>query len=308
MKICDLYKQKNSPVFSAEVIPPRNGDPIADIDETVKHLKDYDMKFISVTWGAGGSLRGGTLPIAARIKYKFGIETMAHVTCRDFSIQQMENTLVDAKLLGITNILALRGDPPRGESAYSAKPDGYQFANELVEHLSELRKGLYLKRVNEKDVFKTDYKPGEPYDVSICVAAHPEGHCDCPSPADNIVHFKKKVDAGADMAITQMVFSAKVYEDFLKETTAAGITIPIIPSIYLMQSYGFLSHMPFFNTTLPAHIKAEVEKNRDKPEAIKQICFEHTLDMCRKLLKIAPGLHFYTMNNPKNVIRLIESI
>ena len=309
MKIIDLYKQKKSPVFSIEVLPPRNGESIEIIDRVVESFKPYDIGYYSVTWGAGGSLRGGTLPISLRIKEKYGIETMAHFTCRDFSVQQVENTLVDAKYLGIQNILALRGDPPEGDKRYKPKADGYQYASELVSHIDALRKGRYLKRTNERQSEDDKYKEGEPFDFCVCIACHPEGHAESPTMEEYLRHLKHKAAQGADFALSQMFFDPQVFEDFVAQCRRTGITLPIVPGIFLLPSWKSVPYITGnFNTSLPADLRAELEKNQDNQDAFQDICVEHTVSMVRRLLKSAPGVHFYSMNNAKLITRVLDRL
>ncbi len=309
MKIADFYKQKKSPVFSVEVLPPRNGESVTIIDSVVQALRPYPIRYYSVTWGAGGSLRGGTLPITLRIREKFGIEAMAHLTCRDFTKQQVENILVDAKYMGIENILALRGDPPEGESVYQPNPNGYRYASELVEHMVNLRKGLYYKRTNEKDSIQSPFKEGEPYPVCIAVAAHPEGHSESPSLEADRAVFKQKVDSGADLALTQMVFTPEIYENFVDDCRRRGVQIPIVPGIFILPGFGSMGYiLAKLKLSLPDDLKKEFERCKDSPDALRAFSVEHTLHLVRRLLRTAPGIHFYSLNNASLIAQVLDRL
>ena len=290
------------------MVPPRNGENIQLIDDLVQHFSAYDISYYSITWGAGGSLRGGTLPLTNRIIQKYGVEAMAHLTCRDFSKQQIENILIDAKYLGIDNILALRGDPPQGETNYAPHSDGYQYASELVEHIANLKQGNYLLRTNEQDGTK-EYKTGNPYDPCIAVACYPEGHPEASSIHKDWEYFKVKVEKGADLAITQMVFDVSKFVDFKNWCDAKGITIPIVPGVYPLHSIKDLKYLPYqFHVSLPYTFVEEAGDLANDPEAFRKASLRFTTKLVRDLLQVAPGVHFYSMNNKEIVSQIFDNL
>ncbi len=307
MKINELYN-KGKKIFSIEVIPPRNGENIQLIDDLVSHFSHYDISYYSVTWGAGGSLRGGTLPLTSRIITKYGVEAMAHFTCRDFSKQQIENILIDAKYLGIDNVLALRGDPPQGDKKYTPHADGYQYATELVDHMYNLRHGKYLLRTNEQDGTR-ECKQGDPYDPCIAVACYPEGHPEAESIHKDWEYFKMKVDKGANLAITQMIFDVTKYIDFANWCKAKGITIPIIPGVYPLHSIGDLKFLPYhFHVSLPYDFVEKAQACGDNKEEFRKVSLAFTAKLVQDLLEVAPGVHFYSMNNQELLSELLDRL
>lgn len=213
--------------LSAEVTPPRNGAEQGDVLEQVSRLVEAGAQFLAVTKGAGGSLRGGSLPIAQAIKEQFGVPAIAHFTCRDLAPEEVENQLVDHGYFGIRNILALRGDPPDGQPGWRAREGGYSYAYELVEQISRLNDGHYLHRPGGPAAEKQ-----EPTDFCIGVAAYPEH----PDPAEGLRFFARKIEAGAQFAITQMVFDAEAYARFLDRCERRGLDVPIVPGTRILVS------------------------------------------------------------------------
>src|SRR3989338_305897 len=199
-KITDLLKEKKFTV-SVELVPPRNGEGKDEILNKIENLKGK-VDFVSVTKGAGGSLRGGTLPISVFAK-EHGIIPISHFVCRERTSAEIENDLIDMYYFDINNILALRGDPPAG--AKDEVWDGdYEYAYLLVNQLKRLNHGKYLPR---KNVDTEDSRPGIKTDFCIIVAGHPEDPVE-----KEIEHLKAKIEAGAEVIITQMIFSFKEYE------------------------------------------------------------------------------------------------
>lgn len=308
MQIIDLYEQNDPKVLSIELIPPRNGGSIEIIDKLVEQFNNYPIGFFSITWGAGGSLRGGTLPLTWRIKERHQVETMAHLTCRDFTVQTVENILMDAKYLGIENVLALRGDPPQGEDDYQFDESGYQYAYQLIEHLQNLRNGKYLKRVSDNNEY-VEYRQGEPFEVCVCAAGYPEGHLEAPSKEVDWQRFKTKVDIGVDFAITQMVFNVDHYKEFIRWCRACDIAIPIIPGVFPLRRYNDLNKLPdMFGVTIPEEYSRELEKVKDNPDKFKEVSVDYTTHIVKEFLAMAPGIHFYSMNNFELVSRILDRI
>ena len=188
-KITEIVK-KQSFTLSAEVIPPRNGGGPGPILDQINRLTSNGAQFLAVTKGAGGSLRGGSLPIAQLIKDRFQRPCIAHFTCRDLVPEEVENQLIDHHLFGIRNILALRGDPPLNADGWKAREESYPYAYMLIEQIRNLNEGIYL----ERDGFKVEAR--EKTDFCIGAAAYP----DSPDSKERIDYFKMKIDAGATYA------------------------------------------------------------------------------------------------------------
>lgn len=303
MKIIDIINgkiQSGEPVLSVEIIPPRNGDRIEKIMRKVETLKEIAPDFVSVTRGAGGSLRGGTVPISYLIRHKFGIETMAHLTCLDTSVEELENSLIDHRYLEIENILALRGDPPRdATSEYLKRPEFHyhKYACDLVRQINGMNRGQYLARKIDKQKKGQNHRDGEKANFCVAVAGHPEGHPDTPDRETGLAHLKEKVDAGADFIVTQMIFDPIIYREFIEDCRKMGIDKPIIPGIRPVTRYESIEHIEnFFGVTVPPVFKNTL-RNADKATSHCRGLLL-ALDLGRELLKTgAPGIHFYLMND-----------
>jgi len=213
--------------LSAEIIPPRNGAEQAAVIANIAQLVQSGAHFLAVTKGAGGSLRGGSLPIAQVIKEQFGVPCIAHFTCRDLLPEEVENQLMDHHYFGIRNILALRGDPPDGQLDWRPRPGGYRHAHELIAQIHRLNHGQYLPRPGGP-------QPEAQAPTQFCIgsAVYPEH----PHPRERIDFFKQKVDAGAEYAITQMVFDPDAYGRFLDACEKARINVPILPGTRILRS------------------------------------------------------------------------
>ena len=224
-KITDILKERKF-TLSAEIVPPRNGSSAEAILDQLRRLTQAGCQFMSVTKGAGGSLRGGSLPIAQSIKETFQLPCIAHFTSRDLLPEEVENQLVDHHLFGIRNILALRGDPPQGVPNWVPRDGSFPFAYQLVERIRELNAGRYIERKGYSVAGR------ESTDFCIGVACYP----DHPVATERVAFFKRKFEAGAEYAISQMLFDADSYARFLDDTAKAGCALPILPGTRLLKS------------------------------------------------------------------------
>jgi len=283
-KITDILKKKFT--YSVEVVPPRNGSEV-DIFKKLQVLKDVGIDFLSVTKGAGGSLRGGTVPISYFAQEKFGISTIAHFTCRETVKERIENNLIDLNYFNIKNILALRGDPPDMQEDYVWE-GSYKYAYNLVNQINKMNHGEYVFRKGF-DEGNGDQAEGKKTDFCIGVAAHPEE----PN-GNNVKYLKKKVEEGADFAITQMIFDVDIYKKFLKDLRAAGVTIPVIPGIWPLDvSWKLEQAEEKFKATIPKKVKEFFKDVKDKKE-FREKGIEWTANLCRDLQKAgAPGIHLF---------------
>ena len=223
-KITDILKEKFT--LSVEVVPPRNGVSPQQIFSQIESLVRSGADFMAVTKGAGGSLRGGSLPIAQIIKDQFGLPCIAHFTCRDLVPEEVENHLVDHHFLGIRNILALRGDPPQGADICEEREGAHHYAYQLVEQIIALNRGEFLHRAGYK------VSHCEPMNFCVGVACYP----DHANELERIDYLKRKVDAGAEFAVSQMLFGSESYARFLDECARHRISIPILPGTCVFRS------------------------------------------------------------------------
>jgi methylenetetrahydrofolate reductase (NADH) len=282
MRICDLFvfaAERGEPVFSFEFFPPKNDAGVSALFDSLRALRPLAPAFVSVTWGAGGSSRGRTLEMVTRIKRETEIEAMAHLTCVGVSKKELEEQLAVICDAGITNVLALRGDPPRGQREFIVHPDGLAHASELV---------ALAREVADKR------------GVQLCIggACYPEGHPETRDLGADLKNVKTKVDAGADFLITQLFFENRRYFDFLGRARAAGIDVPILPGIMPVTNVDQIQRFTALcGAHIPAGLSAALRARREDPEATLQLGVAWaTLQAAELLRGGAPGIHFYTLN------------
>jgi methylenetetrahydrofolate reductase (NADPH) len=274
--------------FSAEVIPPRNGSEQRGVMEQISTLIEAGAEFLSVTKGAGGSLRGGSLPIAQAVKERFGVPCVAHFTCRDLTAAEVENLLMDHHYFGIRNILALRGDPPDGVKEWIPREGGHIYAHQLIDQIRNLNAGRYLPRVGGPSV------QGEPERTDFCIGAavypeHPDGK-------ERIEFFRHKVEAGAEYGITDMLFDPGAYARFLDLCGKHGLaTIPILPGTRLLKTRAQAARMATkFRVNVPASMLARLSEE-DGPDAQAR-GLELFIELVEKLRSYgAPGIHLFVI-------------
>ena len=271
--------ERGEPVFSFEFFPPRNDAGVAALFETLRALRPLAPSFVSVTWGAGGSSRGRTLEMVTRIKRETEIEAMAHLTCVGASRKELEEQLAVICDAGITNVLALRGDPPRGQREFIVHPEGLAHSTDLV----QLAREVADKR-----------------GVSLCIggACYPEGHPETRDLTKDLRHCKQKVDAGADFLITQLFFDNRRYFEFFGRARAAGIEVPILPGIMPITNVDQIERFTALcGAHIPPGLSAALRARRDDPDAALQLGVAYAALQCAYLLRGgAPGVHFYTLN------------
>lgn len=274
--------------FSAEVIPPRNGSDQTQVMRQIDSLIHAGAQFLAVTKGAGGSLRGGSLPIAQAIKEKFGVPCIAHFTCRDLTPVEVENQLMDHHYFGIRNILALRGDPPDGQPQWQTREGGYNYAYQLIEQIQKLNSGIYIPR------------PGGPAsgsektDFCIGAAAYP----DHPNEEERIRFFKLKIQAGAKYGISDMLFDPESYSRFLDLCRKNGVDVPILPGTRLLKTKAqAVRMMEKFKVKIPERMLSGLPETADVDSAdTKKRGLDLFFGLVEKLRAYgAPGIHLYVI-------------
>ncbi len=275
--ILRFARERGEPVFSFEFFPPKTEDGVRQLFETVEALRPLGPAFVSVTYGAGGTTRARTVELVTRLKRETEIEAVAHITCAGASSQEIAQVLDEVAAAGIQNVLALRGDPPKGERAFSPHPEGFRYASELVAFIRE--------------------KPDR-WTFCIGAAAYPEGHVETRDLGRDLVNLKKKVDAGADFLVTQIFFRNVHYWRFVERARAAGIALPVLPGIMPMTSVEQIERFTAMcGTSIPPALRAAMEVRRADPEAALQLGVAYASLQCADLLRHgAPGIHFYTLN------------
>jgi methylenetetrahydrofolate reductase (NADPH) len=266
--------RSRTPFFSFEFFPPKTDAGVDALMATLSTLKVLDPAYVSVTYGAGGSTRNRSIEIAKRIKGELGIEVLAHVTCSGSTIGELRALFRELEAAGIQNVLALRGDPPRGAAAFEAIDGGFAHAGDLVAML-------------ERE-----------FDFCIAGACYPEKHPEALSLHADLEALERKVNAGARFLITQLFFDNAHYFEFVARVRARGITVPIVPGIMPITNYDQIARFTAMcGATIPAGLRAELELRRDEPEAVAELGVAYATLQCVELLENgAPGVHFYTLN------------
>lgn len=294
--------RENAFSFSAEIVPPRNGSDFQDIFAKIHLLKEGGFHFISVTHGAGGTLRGGTLPIAFHAQSVCQMTSIAHLTCRGLTSEEMENLLIDHHYFQIHNILALRGDPPDGnETEFQTTVGGYSYAYQLVQALQRLNKGRYSKR---KNFDQGEFRKGIATRFCVGVAVYPE--------KDEWEYLKIKKEAGADFGISQMIFSAEKFLEFHKKAqTLWGESFPILPGIRVVSSLKQLLHArDKFRVHVPPLLLQQMqEAEQVSEEAMCQVGYRWALDFVQQVREQGVrGAHFFIMGNPSAAVDIKKEI
>src|SRR4051795_5719091 len=286
MRIDEILSRGDEPVFSFEFFPPKTPEGEKNLYRALSELKPLDPAYVSVTYGAGGSTRDKTLEIVQRIKEEFDLEAMAHFTCVEQTTEEIEATLARMHEAGIENVLALRGDPPQGQTEWRKTAGGLEFSHELVR------------------LIRADYP------FSVGAACFPETHIHATSAEDDLRHLKDKVDAGVDFLITQLFFDNAHYDDFVARARAIGVTVPIIPGIMPITNYGQIARITTLcGATMPEHVLGELEARKDDAEAVAEFGVSYATMQCADLLAHgAPGLHFYTLTRSRATRAILSAL
>lgn len=287
MRISDLLVRKR-PVFSFEFFPPKSDEAVKQLERTISELQPLEPDFVSVTYGAGGSTREKTIDIVSRIKQDTGIEAMAHLTCAGSTAEELRDVLARLDDAGVENVLALRGDPPKGETTFQATEGGFRYASELTSFIT----GHFGER--------------------FCIggAGYPEKHIECGNPAVDLANLKRKVDSGAQFLVTQLFFDNRRYFEFVDNARAHGITVPIIPGIMPITNAAQIERFTVScGASLPFRLAAELDRRRDDPQAVMQLGVAHATAQCIELLQSgAPGIHFYTLNRSTATMQALTAL
>jgi methylenetetrahydrofolate reductase (NADPH) len=280
MRIRELLSS-GRPSFSFEFFPPKTDDGVEHLRDTVRSLRDLKPTFVSVTYGAGGSTRERTVELVAEIQRHHGLEAMAHLTCVGSDRREIAAVVESLQSAGIENVLALRGDPPKGDESFVPVDGGFQYASELA-------------------AFIRDSHP----DLCIGGACYPEGHVECRGKDGSrdldrdLANLQLKMEAGCAFLITQLFFDNQVYFDFVARARAAGIGVPIIPGIMPITNVEQVRRFTeMCGASIPAVLLAELDRLKDRSDAVLSLGVAYATAQCLDLLsRGAPGIHFYTLN------------
>lgn len=319
MKVIDLLNSNISAGrtdFSVELLPPLKGEGTEGVFGMLDRLAGHGLRFVNVTnqrevaryVDRGGGLlekrvyrhRPGTVGISAAIMKRYGVDVTAHMICGGMSRYDIEDALIDLDLLGIHNVLALRGDGMSEEKRFSRHPQGHAYASELVEQIAAMNEGVFIDGEVE-NTHRTQF--------CIGVAGYPEKHADSPNPDADIENLKKKVEAGASYIITQMCYDNATIFGFMERCRRAGITVPVIPGIKPLATIRQITVLPgTFHVDLPQELVAEAVKCRDNA-AVKELGIEWAVNQARELKKAGlPVVHFYTMGKSDNIERIVKNV
>jgi methylenetetrahydrofolate reductase (NADPH) len=273
VRIRELF-QLGRPVFSFEFFPPKDEAGVAPLFDRIRELRKLRPDFVSVTYGAGGSTRHRTVDLVTRIQKEIGLTAMAHLTCVGHTREEIAAICARLRAAGIMNVLALRGDPPKGQTQFQAVEGGFRFASELAAFLREN------------------------FDFTLGGACYPEKHVECADAEADLANLKKKVDAGVEFLVSQLFFDNQDYFRFVERARAAGIGLPIVPGIMPITNVEQVKRFTqMCGAKIPAPLLAKLEANPNDPEATLRIGVEHATAQCHELLdRGAPGIHFYTLN------------
>lgn len=283
--------------FSFEYFPPRTDEGVENLYERMDRMVAHQPLFCDITWGAGGSTADLTLDIAIKMQNMICVETMMHLTCTNMPVEKIDQALDGIKANGIHNVLALRGDPPRGQDKFVQVSGGFSCALDLVKHI----------RANHGDYF------------GITVAGYPEAHPESITSEagateeayqKDLIYLKQKVDAGADVVITQLFYDTDQFLKFYNDCRQIGITCPIIPGIMPINNYnGFKRMTGFCKTKIPADVTAILEPIKDDDKAVTAYGIHLGTEMCKKILATGiKNFHIYSLNLEKSVIGILQNL
>ena len=317
MKVIDILNSKRRPFASFELVPPLKGSDASRLYQSLDPLMEFQPPFINITChrdeieyvpNADGTYtrmtlakRPGTVAIVAAIMRRYPeLEIVPHVICGGSSCSRVESELLDLHFLGISNIMALRGDALPGQKVFIPEPDGFSHSSELVEMISNLNRGQYL------DPTVTN---GLCTDFCIGVAAYPEKHFEAANIETDIEHLKQKVDAGANYIVTQMFFDNERFFTFVELCRKAGITVPIIPGLKPISSKKQIDLLPrAFHIDIPQELVTLMEKTKTAEDAYN-LGIEWAIKQSRELLEHGfPAIHYYTMAKPDNVCQIVRAV
>lgn len=277
-----------TPRFSFEFFPPKTAQGVQNLYDRMDRMKDLGPSFIDITWGAGGRLAQLTCEMVGVAQSVYGLETCMHLTCTDMGKEKVDDALKNAYKAGCTNILALRGDPPREKEKWVATEEGFQYAKDLVKYI------------------RSSY--GNHFDIGV--AGYPEG-CDDQDDEELLLeHLKEKVDAGATFIVTQMFYDVDNFLEWVGKVRAKGIKVPIIPGIMPIQTYAsFLRRCNHMNCKIPPKWTAALEPVKNDDAAVRNVGKGLVAEMCRKILSSGiHHLHFYTMNLAQATRMVIDEL
>jgi len=285
MKITEILRHRALTV-SFEFFPPKTEQEMVQLFETLREVKKLDPGYISVTYAPGGETKEKTIEIVRRAKSEIALESMAHLTCVGHSREELRKILDELKISGIDNVIALRGDPLKGQTKFTPHPDGFKNASELTAFIRAR------------------------YPFCIAVAGYPEGHIESPDKETDWNNLFRKVTAGADFIITQLFFDNRDFFTFESAMRKRGLSVPIIPGIMPITNYNqIMRFTQMCGAKIPEEVARELGQIRNDQEAVQEYGVAYATQQCKELIAHnVPGIHFYTLNKSKATRRVIENL
>jgi methylenetetrahydrofolate reductase (NADPH) len=274
------------PFFSFEFFPPKDDEGSRQLFRTISALQPLRPAFVSITYGAGGSTRARTVSLAKQIQHEIGLTVVAHVTCVGASRAELRSLFDELARAGIENVLALRGDPPKGEERFVAPAGGFAHASELV---AMLRRN---------------------YDFCIGAACYPEKHPEAPSFDADLENLRRKVDAGADFLVSQLFFDNDAFFEFERRAREAGIQTPILPGLMPITNFEQIKRfVAMCGAGIPPKLQVEMELRKGDADAIEAMGVAYASMQAVALLHAGtPGIHFYTLNKSPATRAIVSSL
>ena len=284
MKIIDILKDRHT--ISCEFFPPRTEEGISGVFGAIQRLQRFKPDFISVTYGAGGSTRAFTERITVEAKELGDMEVMAHLTCVGQTKEEVHGVLERLDASGIDNVIALRGDPPRGESNFVPVECGFEHATELIDHIQRN------------------------FEFGLAAACYPEGHTESVDLQSDLEYTKLKVNKGADFLITQLFYDNADFFGFMDRAAKAGINVPIIPGMLpILNTAQIRRFTALCGAKIPAGLDRQLDHYADDDDAVRELGVEHATRQAEELWASGvPGIHFYVLNRSYSVSKILGNL
>lgn len=273
--------------LSFELFPPKTEAGVQGLEFHLDRLAAFNPSYMTCTYGAGGSTQDRTLEVISSIRRKYQIPVATHLTCVGSTVDQLRSYLERAKILQVNNVVALRGDPPKGETAFRPVAGGFSYANQLVEFIRK-----------------------EFADMGIAVAGYPEKHLEAPSLEVDLANLMRKVDAGADVVITQLFYDNADFFHFREKCEALGIKVPIVPGLLPVTNGSQIQRITSLcGAKLPAEFLAALSQHEDGSDGQFEVGVEFAMKQTAELIAAGvPGIHYYVLNKSEAIERVLSSV
>ncbi len=290
LRLRDIYAGRSPggpPAVSIEIFPPKSPEGDATLFETLDRLVPFQPAFVSCTYGAGGSTRDRTLELCHVVQGRYGLPATAHLTCVGSTCEELLEWIGRVGELGIGNIMALRGDPPQGDTVFAPVPGGLAHASQLVEMIR-----------------------GANATLGIGVAAYPEVHPEAVSADVDLGHLVDKIQAGADAAFTQLFFVNGSFLRFRDALGARGVDVPLVPGIMPITEFSRIQRIAAMcGSTIPKGLASRLEDVQHDKDAQMAVGVEHAVAQCEELVREGvPGIHFYALNRSAACAQILEAL